>query len=457
VIRTGFGMYYNTRARSGQEGDLTNNAPTTNGPTQYYSSAWPTGTGPGPLANNYYAAAGISNLSSPFGIGHALPLHGSVPYAEETSLGIQQQLKAGIVLDVAYVGAFTKHASDTLPINEVPYGAEFLSAHQYCSGVNSSAQCTSSSIMPDNFFRPYPGLGSISYQTYALTANYNSLQVRVTRRFRNGLEFGGAYTYGRAMDYIDSYNGGGPLYQNIRAWQYGPASWDLKHMLVINYLYALPRGSRVLGDKSTFNNLVTRQVLDGWQLSGFAYYYSGAPPTSPTGLTLSSGQNVTGGGDGARVVETCDPWKKVSHVTHTFHEWFNTSCIEPPIAGSAAQVPTVANPSGVAATQYSTGNGVFAPKVNYFLPGYTNFDTALFKNMPIENKFTLQLRVETYNTFNHTEFNAVNSGATFANANSQSATTNPQTSSVFGQLSGTGNTGSIEGPRVMQIAMRIDF
>jgi hypothetical protein len=111
----------------------------------------------------------------------------------------------------------------------------------------------------------------------------------------------------------------------------------------------------------------------------------------------------------------------------------------------------------VAATQYSTGNGVFAPKVNYFLPGYTNFDTALFKNMPIENKFTLQLRVETYNTFNHTEFNAVNSGATFANANSQSATTNPQTSSVFGQLSGTGNTGSIEGPRVMQIAMRIDF
>ncbi|MGB8847961.1 MAG: carboxypeptidase-like regulatory domain-containing protein, partial [Terracidiphilus sp.] len=280
VIRTGFGMYYNTRARSGQEGDLTNNAPTTNGPTQYYSSANST-------ASNYYAAAGISNLSSPFGIGHALPLHGSVPYAEETSLGIQQQFKAGIVLDVAYVGAFTKHASDTLPINEVPYGAEFALNHQYCSAVNSSAACTSSSIQPDNFFRPYPGLGSISYQTYALTANYNALQVRVTRRFHNGLEFGGAYTFGRAMDYIDSYNGGGPLYQDLRKWQYGPASWDLKHMLVINYLYALPRGSRILGDKSAFNNLATRQALDGWQLSGFAYYYSGAPPTSPTGVTYS--------------------------------------------------------------------------------------------------------------------------------------------------------------------------
>ena len=281
--------------------------------------------------------------------------------------------------------------------------------------------------------------------------------MRVTRRFRNGLEFGGAYTYGRAMDYIDSYNGGGPLYQNIRAWQYGPAAWDLKHMLVINYLYALPRGSRILGDKSAFNNLATRQALDGWQLSGFAYYYSGAPPTSPTGLTISSGANLAGGGDSLRIVQTCDPWHKIAHVTRTFHEWFNTACFEPPLQGSAAQVPTVANPSGVAATQYSLGSGVEAPKVNYFLPGYTNFDTALFKNLPIENKFTLQLRVETYNTFNHTEFNGVNSGATFANATSQSATTNPQTSAVFGQLSSTANTGSLGGPRVMQLALRIDF
>ncbi len=449
VIRSGFGLYYNTRARSGQEGDLTNNAPTTNGPTQYYSSA--TSTAP-----NYYAAAGISNLSSPFSIGHALPLHGQVPYAEEASLGIQQQFKAGIVLDVAYVGTFTKHASYTAPINEVPYGAEFLLSHQYCSAVNSGAACTASSIAPDNYFRPYPGLGTISYQLYTLTANYNSLQVRVTRRFRSGLEFGGAYTFGRGMDYIDSYNGGGPLYQNMRAWQYGPASWDLKHMLVINYLWALPRASRMLGDKSMWNNLVTRQVLDGWQVSGFAEYYSGAPPsTTPTSLSLSNGQNVTGGGDGARVVETCDPWKKAAG-TRTFHEWFNTSCIEPPIAGSAAQVPTVANPSGVAPTFYSTGSGVFAPKVNYFLPGYTNFDTALFKNFPIENKITAQLRVETYNTFNHTVFNALNGTATFANANSQGAS-NPQTASTFGQLTGTPSNGSLGGPRTMQIALRIDF
>jgi hypothetical protein len=287
------------------------------------------------------------------------------------------------------------------------------------------------------------GFNSISEQYYNLTANYNSLQVRVTRRFRDGLEFGGAYTYGRAMDYIDSYNGGGPLYQNIRKWQYGPASWDLKHMLVINYLYGIPRGSHVFGDRSPWNNFVTRQAFDNWQISGFVTYYSGAPPTSPIGLSLSNGQNVTGGGDGARVVLTCDPWRKV-HGARTFSNWFNTGCVEPPIAGS---VPSAEYPNG---NNYSTGNGVFSPKVDYFLPGYTNFETALIKNIPFEHKVNLQLRVETYNTFNHTEFNAVNSTATFANANSQGAS-NPQTGATFGQLTGTAN------PRYMQLALRLDF
>jgi hypothetical protein len=448
VIRANFGLFYNVRARSGQEGDLTNNAPTTNSVTQFYSSA-------NSSASNYYASAGTNNLSGPFSLGHALPLHGNVPYAEETSLGIQQELPFGTVLDVAYVGTFTKHASQTLPINEVPYNAEFLANHQYCSGM-AAGKCSKSSTLPDNFFRPYPGFNSISMQYYNLTANYNALQVKVTRRFRNGLEFGGAYTWGRAMDYIDSYNGTGPLYQNLRQWEYGPASWDLKHMLAINYVYNLPKPSRAFGGSSGWNNAATRSVFDGWQLSGFVTYYSGPPP-APTGsgspsqvsLNISSGQNITGGGDGARPVLTCDPWKQV-HGTRTFKQWFNTACFEPPLAGS---VPNAQYPNG---NSYSTGNGVFAGKVNYFLPGYTNFETALIKNIPIENKFNLQLRVETYNTFNHTQFNGLNNAATFHDANSQGSG-NAQTGSTFGQLTGTPNNGQLGGPRTMQLALRIDF
>jgi len=113
----------------------------------------------------------------------------------------------------------------------------------------------------------------------------------------------------------------------------------------------------------------------------------------------------------------------------------------------------------VSAVPYSTGNGVFAHKVNFFLPGNTNFETALIKNIPLrEDRFKMQIRVETYNTFNHTQFNALNNvgtttttaTATFLNANSQGSG-NSQTASTFGRLAGTAN------PRYMQLALRVDF
>lgn len=225
----------------------------------------------------------------------------------------------------------------------------------------------------------------------------------------------------------DAYNVTVAQYQNVRAWNYGPASYDIKNNLVVNYLWSLPKAS------SLWNNLLTRGVLDNWQISGIASHISGAP--GGIGLSVSNAANITGGGDGARVVLTCDP---MSQAPHTFRQWFNTSCVSVPVAGKPATATTPAVPGQI-------GN---APKVNFFLPGITNFDTALFKNIPVEHKFTVQLRVETYNTFNHTEFNSVNNIATFPNANS-SAT--PQTAATFGQLNNTLN------PRYMQLALRLDF
>jgi hypothetical protein len=171
--------------------------------------------------------------------------------------------------------------------------------------------------------------------------------------------------------------------------------------------------------------------MDGWQLSGIASYQSGAPQT--ISLSVKTSTNITGGGDGARVVLTCDP---MHGAPKTFNSWFNASCAEAPIAGTAA-VPV------------NTGNGVFSPKVSYFLPGNGNFDTALFKNWSIENKATVQLRVETYNTFNHTQFNGTDDTATFQNANQLS--NNPQLSGTFGQMN------SAQNPRYMQLALRVSF
>ena len=100
-----------------------------------------------------------------------------------------------------------------------------------------------------------------------------------------------------------------------------------------------------------------------------------------------------------------------------------------------------------ATSGFTPGDPGNAPKVNYYLPADTNFDTALFKNIPFYREAVLQFRLETYNTFNHPEFNALNGTATFAAAK----TTNAETDATFGQLTGALN------PRLVQLALRINF
>lgn len=403
VIRGGYGIFYNVRPRTAQAGGLYANPPATFKPQQYYGNL-----------DTFKQATGMLGPSS---VGWALPLHPKEVSTMNMSIGLQQIMGRGVVLDVAYVGTLGRHVSDFRNINEVPYGAEFELQNQSPAG----------GVLPDNFFRPYPGYATINFQSFDLTSNYNALQTKVTRRFQNGLGFGLAYTWSKAMDYSDALNGTVAVYQNLRAWNYGPAGWDRRNNLVANYIWDLPKVSHTLSNK------VTRSILNNWQISGIASRISGDPGSFT--LSTSTSSNIDGGGDTPRVVLTGNPNR---NAPHTFKEWFNTSVVRVPVAGKAATATTPA-------VQGERGN---APKVNFYNPGITNFNTALFKNIPLKGKTLIQFRLESYNTFNHSEFNGVDGNAIFANAN---LATNPQTSAGFGQISSTAQ------PRYLQLALRINY
>jgi hypothetical protein len=158
-----------------------------------------------------------------------------------------------------------------------------------------------------------------------------------------------------------------------------------------------------------------------WQISGITTFTSGAPcafglsgttacgtsqPTSS--FTTVDGTDITGGGDPAHVVLTCNP--------------NNTGCVHRPAQGTF-------------------GNAPFAPITG---PGIANRSVALFKNVPVKEKVIFQLRVETYNTFNHTQFSGINTTPRFdINGN--------QVNSSFGQV------GSAANPRYIQFAARIKY
>jgi len=304
------------------------------------------------------------------------------PAVYNFSLGVQRDIGFKTVLDVSYVGSLARHLMQRRSINSVPYGGRFLasSIDQTVSG--------GATPLPDNFLRPYKGYGDINYIEFSSNSNYHALQVQANRRVSTSLAFGLAYTWSKAMDLVDGNNNNVNPFIDPRVRNYGKAGFDRTHNLTINYVYKLP------GLSKYWNNGLTRQALDGWELTGIASFISGAP--IGIGYSTVQGTDLVGGSGGgvdSRVVLVGDP--NLSKDDRTFLRYFNTSVV---------QAPTKAN--------FGIGN---APKDPLRGPGTNNWDISLFKNFNLakEGRVRLQYRLELYNAFNHTQFTGVDTTARF--------------------------------------------
>jgi hypothetical protein len=317
------------------------------------------------------------------------------PAVYNFSLGVQRDIGYHTVLDVAYVGSLARHLLQRRSINSVAYGQRFLPA-----SIDPTVS-GGTTPLPDNFLRPYKGYGDINYIEFNSNSNYHALQVQANRRISTSLAFGVAYTWSKAMDLVDGNNNNVNPFINPRIRNYGKAGFDRTHNLTINYVYKLP------GLSKRWDNVVTRQVLDGWELSGITSFISGAP--LGIGYSTVQGTDLVGGsgsGVDSRVVLTGDP--NLPKGDRTFARYFNTSVV---------QAPTKAN--------FGVGN---APKDPIRGPGINNWDISVFKNFKLsrEGRVGLQYRLEMYNAFNHTQFSGVNTTARF------DLTTGAQVNGLFG-------------------------
>src|SRR5204863_8739148 len=94
--------------------------------------------------------------------------------------------------------------------------------------------------LPDNFMRPYAGIGDLIVYEFASSANYNSLQVQAQRRMTRGLRFGTAFTWAKSLGVSNAYTGQVSPYFDPRERNYGPLNFDRAFSLVFNYTYDLP-------------------------------------------------------------------------------------------------------------------------------------------------------------------------------------------------------------------------
>ena len=181
------------------------------------------------------------------------------PRVHQWSFGVQIDttglLLKDSVLEVAYVGshvdrlALTRNINQPLPIDGFDFDPQ----------INAATLST-------HYFRPYRGFANIFQRETSGRGNYNSLQVSYDKRFSQGLKFGLAYTFSKALNTLSQFDSTAQDSYNPEI-DYGLANWDVTNNLTLNYIYELPFLRNQGG--------VAAAVLGGWQLAGIAIFQSG--------------------------------------------------------------------------------------------------------------------------------------------------------------------------------------
>ena len=330
------------------------------------------------------------------------------PSAYKLSVGVQQDLGRGIVVDVSYVGTLGRHLEMQQEINSLPDGTRFLDVNPQNRDPRRNA------VLPDEFLRKYQGFQDINMRGNWGTSNYNALQVQLNRRYSKGLQFSLAYSYSKALSIGDDDPSTIDIHRPLKQWHYAPADYNQAHSLVLNFTLDMPKASRA------WDVLPVRALLDGWQLSGEYALIDG----DWAGITLSTTDNFDfDGGDGE---------------------------VRPVMVGKPELPRDLRNPeTGMFRTDAfarPSGRGDYGntPRNVVRNAGVDNLNLSIFKNFNLGRKRRATFRVEGFNVLNHTQYNAVDRTARFdANGN--------MVNSNFGRATGARRL------REVQASVRLSF
>jgi len=331
--------------------------------------------------------------------GTAVAPYFKMGYVHQFSIGLQREVLRDTVVDVAYVGNRGISIANSYNLSFVRPGL--------------------GSPVPR---RVFPHLANIAFADNSGQAWYDSMQVRIERRFTDGFNFLAAYTWGHSLA-IGAVAGTQNESQGFRnpsnfASDKGAGPADIRQRLVISSVFELPfgKGKPVLGGASTPLNL----VIGGWQVSAIATFQTGDLVTPA--LTFD---NSNAGGNRPDIIGNPN-----TNAQHTITNWFDSSVfVNPPTLAAVL----AAGGDGWRA-QGNSGRGVIVG------PGLNVWDLGLMKRFPLPwENHTIQFRTEMFNAWNHPSFAAPN--ASF-----------PVVPNLTGRIFGT----SVPN-RTVQFALRYEF
>jgi hypothetical protein len=380
-----------------------------------------------------FPATSLSDPNSPEL--YSLDPHLVTPYTQQWHLGLEYQLPADTVLEVSYAGsrglklfAFYNgnQAVPVLGTDSLPT-APRRPANDEAPG--ATGPCTLANPQNCN-----PALDTTIDTFRSNTqSNYDSLQVRLEKRYSHGLQYELAYTFAHALDNassasLGSVNNGDFQDQRYPNQNYGNADFDVRQRLVFSYLYDLPFGrGRTFGKDASG---VVNQIIGDWQMTGVLSAATGNYYTA----TDINDVSVSGSDCGGTVGYYCSRPARVGNP--------NTKpCLPGTLFNTCAFADDNTNPGIVPLGTFgNAGRNIIEG------PGYTTWDTSLVKQFAITEQKHLEFRAEFFNVLNHVNYLFGQFGAISAEP----------TPLEMGQ-SGFGYPLAARAPRQIQVALKFYF
>jgi Carboxypeptidase regulatory-like domain len=310
------------------------------------------------------------------------------------SLRVQQEVSTNTSLTVGYVGSHGYHELIGIDANEPfpvicpasPCPATYPNVPTL--GVLAGAPVPAGAYYVPTTTRANPTIAN-TWTWFSLgTSNYHALQVDVNRRFSHGLSLRGVYTWSKALDDGDSLNATAApnapgLVSNpfdLEA-DYGLATYDVRHIGVINAVYNLPfgKGQPLANTLEGWSNA----LVSGWSVNSIVTIQSGFP------FTPQLSYNPSNNGDTRNPVRPfVNPAFTGPAVLGKPSQWFNPNAFLAPPAGSGFY-----------------GN---LGRDTLIGPGLATWDFSAFKTTNLRERLVLQFRAEIFNLLNRANFNTPN-------------------------------------------------